>query len=255
MDSTKIFISEFSIKMKFLESFPVRIALLLYVLFFPVVLFSETKEKCNSISESNHKMSCYKSIYKKVDLTLNTTYQKVKSNLASPEKKELLELQRMWIAFRDGLCEGPMYEFDQSGLETLLCKIETTEERTKYLEQVWVFGKIPLDPSGSYTDGFGGSLEILRQPNNQFEFKIEVVRGPTAHIGEVSGAFTPNNKQSWIWKSNKSCNQEEEDCCLLEFKQLTGKILIKEISCSYFHGARAYFDGSYRYIFKNQKNK
>lgn len=215
---------------------------------------SEPADPCSKIKNKNDQKKCYMNEYQVADKELNLTYKKIREGLSDPEKEDLKKLQVLWIGYRDGICEGPMYSSDESGTETIICKTATTAERTKYLHHVWKFSTVSKEGLGSYTDGFGGSLKLFRDTSsNEIQFSLEVVRGPTAHLGEVSGNWTPAKEAKWIWASTPGCNSEDPDCCLLEFQYFQNRIEVEEISCSAYHGARAYFGGSYRYEFKQKK--
>lgn len=211
---------------------------------------AESTDECKGIGMEKTKRNCYSEAYKKSDRILNSTYKDIKSKLNPTEQKELISVQRDWILYRDSICEGPLYSYDTSGLETLICKLQSTDDRIGYLRTVWKKGSFPDTPVGEYLDGFGGNLRIIKVSENKFEFSMEVVRGPTAHIGEVSGQWQTKLNVKWRWKSEAECQDTDMECCILEFKSSQAKIEVKEISCQYYHGARAYFDGVYRYKFR-----
>ncbi|PJZ24411.1 urease-associated protein [Leptospira hartskeerlii] len=224
------------------------------LLLFTFSIFPKTPESsdvCSKIKIKNDQKKCYSKEYQVADKELNVTYKKIREDLSESQKEDLKKLQVLWIGYRDGICEGPMYASDESGLETIICKTETTAERTKYLNHVWKFGKASKEGLGSYTDGFGGTLKLFRNKSSKsIQFSFDVVRGPTAHLGEVSGNWNPAKEGKWTWASTEGCKPEDPDCCLLEFEYFQNRIEVEEVSCSAYHGARAYFGGSYRYKFK-----
>lgn len=226
------------------------IILLLFA--FSSILLSESPtqtEHCLRLKDVGAQRKCADAEYKTADKKLNETYQDVRKNLSESEKDELKKLQRLWIGHRDGICEGPMYYSDETGIDQVLCKTQTTIERTDYLKKVWMRKDFPKDGLGTYTDGFGGSLKLF-EDKKEIRFSFEVVRGPTAHSGEVDGVWKPNREKKWTWASTPGCKEEDTDCCLLQFEVVnSNRIDVEEISCSYYHGARAYFGGSYRYGF------
>ncbi|TGL62069.1 lysozyme inhibitor LprI family protein [Leptospira sarikeiensis] len=208
----------------------------------------ETEEDCLKLKNKEEQKKCSSKEYQAADKELNKAYKKIRETLSESEKEELKKLQIMWIGYRDGICEGPMYSMDETGVDTILCKTEITIDRTQYFHKVWEHPNPPKDGIGSYTDGFGGSLKLSREKSKkEIQFSFEVVRGPTAHIGEVTGSWTPNQEGKWTWASTPNCNSEDPDCCLLQFETFPNRIEVEEISCSAYHGARAYFGGSYRY--------
>ncbi|MCZ8341808.1 MAG: DUF1311 domain-containing protein [Leptospira sp.] len=213
-------------------------------------IVAEPNDECKNIGNEKTKKICYTEAYKKSDKLLNSTYKEIKSKLSGTEEKELISVQRDWILYRDSICEGPLYSHDTSGLEISICKLQTTDDRIGYLRTVWKKGNFPDTPAGEYLDGFGGNLRIMKVSENKYEFSMEVVRGPTAHIGEVSGHWQIKQNTKWRWKSDPECQESDMECCVLEFKSSQVKIEVKEVSCNYYHGARAYFDGIYRYKFR-----
>ncbi|TGK02028.1 DUF1311 domain-containing protein [Leptospira selangorensis] len=226
----------------------------LLISIFAFSAFSKTPEPidiCSKIKNKSDQKKCYSKEYQSADNELNVTYKKIREGLSESQREDLKKLQVLWIGYRDGVCEGPMYASDESGIETIICKSGTTTERTKYLNHVWKFGTASKEGLGSYTDGFGGSLKLFRDKSNKnIQFSFEVVRGPTAHLGEVNGNWTPSKEGKWSWASTEGCKSEDPDCCLLEFEYFQNRIEVEEVSCSAYHGARAYFGGSYRYEFK-----
>ncbi|MEI7014105.1 lysozyme inhibitor LprI family protein [Leptospira licerasiae] len=228
--------------------------LLTLVILFTFSIFAQTSEPsdvCAKLKKQDDRKKCRSKEYQAADKELNETYKKIREGLSDPEKEELKKLQVLWIGYRDGVCEGPMYSSDESGIETIVCKTGTTTERIKYLKHVWKFGTASKDGLGAYTDGFGGNLKLFRDKSSKsIQFSFEVVRGPTAHLGEVSGTWTPAKEGKWTWASTEGCKSDDPDCCLLEFQYFQNRIEVDEVSCSAYHGARAYFGGSYRYEFK-----
>ncbi|XDD50106.1 lysozyme inhibitor LprI family protein [Leptospira sp. WS92.C1] len=203
------------------------------------------------LKSTEDQKKCALKKYEIVDKELNKTYQTIRKTFSESTKRELKEVQQLWIGYRDGICEGPMYSPDETGIESILCKTKTTIERITYLKRVWLSGVPPTDGLGSYVDGFGGSLKLLRKKSVQeIQFELQVVRGPTAHVGEIGGNWTPTKEGKWTWASSPGCSKEDPECCLLEFHTIAAsRIEVKEIYCSAYRGARASFDGDYRYEF------
>ncbi|TGJ99515.1 DUF1311 domain-containing protein [Leptospira semungkisensis] len=227
--------------------------LILLFLIFIISLHAQTsiaKHPCSALKTKNEQKECFLKEYKSADKELNEVYKNIRKSLSPENEEELKKVQRPWIGYRDGLCEGPMYSGDETGIETIACKTETTRERTSYLRKVWNLGKFPKDGIGSYTDGFGGRLKLFRKKGKPVHFELGVVRGPTAHLGEMDGDWTPNQEGKWTWSSPANCKAEDPECCILKFQTFDARIEVEEISCSAFHGARAYFGGDYRYEFK-----
>jgi hypothetical protein len=94
--------------------------------------------------------------------------------------------------------------------------------------------------SGEFFDYHGGTLTLT--PKKQgLAFTFEVVRGPTAHLGNVEGVAKFNTDKSqalWIDPENKECK--------ISFVFSEGRIAeVTEENTDDYHGARAYFAGTY----------
>ncbi len=230
-----------------------RFAICFILLLFNFSLQTKTAplDTCSKLKNKEDQKKCFLKEYETSDKELNQAYRKVREALSESEKQDLKKIQQLWIGYRDGICEGPMYSSDDTGIETIVCKTETTSERTEYLRKVWIFGNPSKDGLGLYTDGFGGILKLFsKKPGGEIRFELEVVRGPTAHIGQIDGIWTPSKAQKWTWTSSPGCTAKDPECCMLEFQSFSNRIEVEELSCSAYHGARAYFDGTYRYKFK-----
>jgi len=189
-----------------------------------------------------------KASFAKADADLNQTWAGLKKTLTPGAFAKLLELQRQWLAYRDDLALSPAYSGAPSGekearqsAEYFDTAAQLTEERTAWLK---AYGE-PL-PNGSLTglwnDSHGGYLQIIEKPGALL-FSIQVVRGRTAHTGELSGtAKWKSPKGSY---SDKGLVPDKAEETTLEFT-LTGNILeITGTNTGYYHGMRAYFDGTY----------
>ncbi|WP_246050778.1 lysozyme inhibitor LprI family protein [Leptospira langatensis] len=228
----------------------IRYPIFLLLPLFLITLEAKSPNPCSNQKDKAEQKECFQKQYQTADKELNEVYKNVRKSLSDPDKEELKKVQRLWIGYRDGVCEGPMYSSDETGIETISCKADATKARTSYLQKVWIFGKFPKDGLGIYTDGFGGRLRLFRAKGKSDRFQLNVVRGPTAHLGEMDGDWTPNPEGKWTWSSPQNCKAEDPECCILKFQTFDTRIEVEEVACSGFHGARAYFDGDYRYEFK-----
>ncbi len=72
------------------------------------------------------------------DARLNGSYKKLMAQLNPKRKKELIEVQRLWIRFRDGNCR--FYEDPEGGTMVQLaaagCFLSATARRAKELENL-----------------------------------------------------------------------------------------------------------------------
>lgn len=104
-----------------------------------------------------------------------------------------------------------------------------------------------FDINGVYDDANGGTLTISDAGELTFAFEINVVRGPTAHLGELAGiaeiagetaTFVDTNEEAFI----------DGNPCRLTFAFENGWIVVTGENTQYYHGARAYFDGTYERV-------
>jgi hypothetical protein len=96
--------------------------------------------------------------------------------------------------------------------------------------------------NGLWIDSFGGTLEIVQDKDRLF-FEIEVVRGPTFHTGSIAGVAKWNTPLGWFSDTGRDKEKTEESN--LVFVSRGGVLEIIGAQTSYYHGARAYFDGEY----------
>lgn len=230
---------------------------------------SEADSNCDKFKEDRQK-DCYLKEFHKVDNSLNNVYKQLKNRI-QPAVAQLMQKQsRNWIKYKEYQCGW------QSQIETgknndsatyYKCLSELTRERTTYIKSAFSKRHNPAGLAGSYDDAFGGLLSIhslaksdpvvtrledpLRGPvklpafkeGTKYKFKIEVVRGPTAHIGEIEGEFIIQNGMGLYMEP--AVSELSDGKCKLEFTMHVYSIAIREKQCGYYHGARAFFDGTF----------
>ncbi len=188
-----------------------------------------------------------KSDYKSADKELNEVYARAKKTFKKEDFQELQKDQREWIEGRDWLAE-----FQARG-EPLATSAEYweamkmyTEERVEYLK-AWLTVKPKDIWEGTYKDCNGGTLTITKK-DGKLTFSISVVRGPTFHMGEIEGRLVINkHKARFSDKGNINIHDAGEKTWL-DFAQLGNGLQIEVTGTNTqpYHGARAYFDGTYR---------
>jgi len=177
------------------------------------------------------------------DKALNGAYAKLKAELAPELFPDVQADQRSWVEYRNYMSEGQAHGEDpEKSLERWEMAAGLTEERIKWL-QAWKALDKRKGWTGSYSDGRGGLLQVV-QKDGEHWFLLSVVRGPTFHVGELGGKLRVNGKMAWF-----ETKAEGEDrptwLTLLEEYSHPGRIKVCPENAQYFHGARAYFDGSY----------
>lgn len=104
-----------------------------------------------------------------------------------------------------------------------------------------------FDINGVYDDANGGTLTISDAGELTFAFEITVIRGPTADRGALTGiaeiagetaTFVDTNEEAFI----------EGNPCRLTFTFDGTWIEVTGQNTSYYHSARAFFDGTYEKV-------
>lgn len=215
---------------------------ILILFLFTLSLFGT--EPCEKISDLSKKAACYQNLYIAVDKTLNEVYSSLRSKIKKNEFAEMKKNSKEWIAYKENYCgmqETLSENENEKSIHKYSCLVTMTEERTLFLKLA--FGKDGVSPgiSGSYSDSFGGMIELKSTPKDFYFFKIIVVRGFSAHTGELDGSIAiKNDNARYVLKSDSG-----ELECDLKFKFLKSKIEIDELKCDLYHGANAYFSGTY----------
>jgi len=101
---------------------------------------------------------------------------------------------------------------------------------------------LPAGISAEYHDEYGGELD-LEKDDRGIKFRLSVVRGPSAHTGDVSGRILLKNR-SGVYRDPDP--PKDEPPAEIRFNILDDRrVEIKAHNDGYLHGARAYFDGVY----------
>ncbi|MCA4791202.1 DUF1311 domain-containing protein [Acinetobacter towneri] len=85
----------------------------------------------------NDILNCYIEEYKEYDKKLNKLYHQKISCLATTRKNKLRNSQRIWIKLKEKTCIVDEENYGrESHFEAMICEIEMTKERIKYLENI-----------------------------------------------------------------------------------------------------------------------
>lgn len=108
---------------------------------------AHAQEACNPDSFSNPDMIiCGQQTFEKVDAVLNEQYKKALVSLAPADKKQLTDVQKKWVRFKEAYCED-IYQSALPGaeapIEKLGCLVQTTNARLG--ELVALQTGLPLD--------------------------------------------------------------------------------------------------------------
>lgn len=195
-----------------------------------------------------------KASFESADRRLNSVWAKLKLKLSPAEFAELQREQRSWVEYRDYTALSPGFsgapEDEKEALksaEYFTAAADLTESRRRWLISLLqgenAAGEEPEHRlNGTWTDSFGGSLEIVAEPGKIY-FVLQVVRGPTAHVGALSGVASWNRTIGWF--SDKGREADKEDETNLSFVLKGPRLELTGANTSSYHGVRAYFDGTY----------
>ena len=187
-----------------------------------------------------------KAEYAKHDEDLNTAYQELMARLPESQKTDLRERQRAWIEARDyhaGFQSQAVEGKDKDTATYWEVAAYMTEDRVGFLRHVYANSEVSPNITGTYIDENGGMLSILERYDD-WVFAISVVRGPTAHIGFIRGAA----QKGGTGAAFKDWNQEnfyDGKPAELRFSRDGALLQVEGENTQYYHGARAYFDGTY----------
>ncbi len=232
----------------------------------PIFGAEKTLHRENGCAHSNpgKQLSCLKARYREIDTALNRLYKHLKMTLPVDHAEEMKQDSRQWIGAKEYTCHW-QYQMRHPGTdgqpeatvdemmnenEYLQCLIGFTVARVAYLDAAYGGTGVQPGLAGYYDDGNGGSLVISapwsgsEDKKDTLHFRIEVVRGPTAHLGEIEGDIIPKNGIALFEITEPDAGVN----CKLNFRWNPHHIEIKEENCSYYHGVRAFFDGKYRKV-------
>lgn len=185
-----------------------------------------------------------KAKFEKMDRELNVTYAGLKKDLPAHLFSALQEDQREWVGYRDHISEFQAGEKDpEKSVERWETAAGMTESRIDWLK---AWRRLPEgleNWAGRYSDGRGGVLEIVEQ-DGKTHFSLGVVRGPTYHSGSIHGVMQVNGGSA---RFETKSGEGERPTWLTFMREHdgTGRIRIYGENTGPFHGARAYFEGSY----------
>ena len=180
------------------------------------------------------------------DHWLNEIYSKLKASLPADQFSIVQADQRDWISYRDYMAENigaqeVHEEGPEQNAEILDQKRGLTLSRISFLNST-NDSHLPAGLTAVYDDGHGGVLQ-LDQHGDNLQFSISVVRGPTYHTGDIGGV-AKRQKDGWFYREKPP--YQGGDPAELTFARLDDRrVKVTEKNTDAFHGARAYFAGTY----------
>jgi uncharacterized protein YecT (DUF1311 family) len=191
------------------------------------------------------------------DAELNKAFQEVRSKLSGSALIDLRDRQREWLKHRDYMAsdqprqngfEGGDFKLSPDYWEAMA---DLTKERTQFLRSAFD-STLPKGITGVYQDSYGGALQ-LEETAEGIVFSIIVVRGPTTHTGGLTGVAA--RKGGGAVYKEKIEPPEDRKPTELAFAFVDGHIVkLTGKNTEYYHGARAYFDGTYFKVAKLEKS-
>ena len=200
-------------------------------------LGSAADEKQPTVAEA-------KAAFAKADKALNEAWAAAKKTMAESDFAELQVKQRNWMKYREDRARGANRDNGEPEGKQTAAYYEAAAELTASRAD-WLRGRVKNEAdslTGLWIDSFGGTLEIV-QEKDRLLFTIEVVRGPTFHTGSLAGVATWNTPLGWF--SDKGREKEKAEESNLVFVARGTVLEIIGANTTYYHGARAYFDGEY----------
>jgi uncharacterized protein YecT (DUF1311 family) len=198
--------------------------------------------------DESPKLARAKSDYEKADAALNKTYQAVRAELDKTKATELRDNQRDWIEHRDDVAAFPPAlgltadDDPKKSAEYWETMTEMTRDRTEFLK-IYSGKNVPGGISGEYRDSFGGAL-TLEEKKNGVAFSVSVVRGHSGANGELDGLARRSGDKAFF--KDKPERGEDREPCEITLTFIGGHIVkLEGKNTQFYHGARAYFDGTY----------
>jgi uncharacterized protein YecT (DUF1311 family) len=192
-----------------------------------------------------------KADYAAADAELNRVYGEIRETLKDqPEVwADLRQRQRDWIDYRDYIVSHPATSgTDPDAKQKSISYWDTmagmTESQTEFLE-IFSGESVPDGRDGIYVDARGGQLMIENADAESFDFSISVVRGPTFHLGDVSGKAKIGSDGVAVFVDTEPDAFIDGKPCIIRFELKGKRIQVSGENTMYYHGARAYFDGEF----------
>jgi uncharacterized protein YecT (DUF1311 family) len=142
---------------------------LMSVAFAASMVSVHAQETCNHDSFTNPDLiTCGQQSYEKVDAVLNEQYKKTLTSLSLTDKKQLTDVQRSWVRFKEAYCED-LYQAVLPGaeapIEKLACLAQTTSAR---------LGELIYLQTGLPNDGFYKAASLMAGQDRENGLKTSI---------------------------------------------------------------------------------
>lgn len=207
------------------------------------------EEKAAKLEQAKHRFAL-------ADAELNKTFEALREKLGGDEFRDLRDRQRKWIGYRDYMASDQPRQNGFEGSDPKKspdywkASADLTEERSRFLRASFD-PSLPKGISGVYQDSLGGELR-LEETKEGVAFSINVVRGPTSHTGGLTGMAMLKGGAA-VYQEQLETGEDRRPC-ELTFNLVDGHIVeLEGKNTEYYHGARAYFVGTYFKVAKLDK--
>lgn len=203
----------------------------------------------NRFVTTGNQLADAKSSHLDADRQLNLVYQELKGRLGAEDAARLRTEQLRWIEHRNQMAAWTAGTNDagdspESSVDYWREMADITRGRLEFLA-IWDGAKATPGPDGTYDDGFGGTLTVSGSDAESVRFAFDVVRGPTAHTGEIKGSARRTGDRATFTDADLPADQRGEQPCVIRLVFIGNRIEVTGENTQYYHGVRATFDGVY----------
>ncbi|MHC8397688.1 lysozyme inhibitor LprI family protein [Pseudomonas sp. LB3P93] len=130
---------------------------------------ASAKEACNPDSFTNTDLIiCGQQSLEKVDALLNEQYKKALASLSPADKKQLSDVQRKWVSFKEAYCEDiyqSVFPGAEAPIDKLACLAQTTTAR---------LGELIYLQTGTPNDGFYKAASLMAGQDRESGLKASI---------------------------------------------------------------------------------
>jgi uncharacterized protein YecT (DUF1311 family) len=133
------------------------------------MISAKAQETCKPDSFTNPDLiTCGQQSFEKVDAVLNEQYKKTLASLSPADKKQLIDVQRKWVRFKEVYCED-VYQAALPGaeapIENLACLARATNAR---------LGELIYLQTGLPNDGFYKAASLMAGQDRESGLKASI---------------------------------------------------------------------------------
>jgi len=210
------------------------------------------------------------------DAELNKVYGKAKQVLDDWKFEQLKLEQKRWLEYRDDRAisdatfnGGQQFSGREKEAPEYWESLTWISETRSRMIGGWISAEEKYDGeapwTGEWQDGHGGWLRIVQlelpaaesvrknedfaKPIGKMRFQLEVVRGPTYHLGAIGGEAKVNGGMAFFSDAGnvepRPFDDGAETWLVFEKRYGVPQLEIKAENTTGYHGMRAYFHGVY----------